>query len=86
MSETIFPCLEARILGGAFVHEGWGDISCARLVALFDSDWNASLFAKMMAAAEKPDSTRHWIVTDSRGGAQQRWNRRRIDSEKAKSA
>lgn len=84
MSQSLFPCLEARILGGAFIHERWGDCSDSRLVALCESDWTATVLAKALAADERPETNRAWIITDARGGSQQVWDRARVDAEKAK--
>lgn len=78
-----FPCLEARILGGAFVHECWGSDTGGRLTALCESKWHAESYAKELAGNEPVDSTRFWAVTDSRG-EQSFWTRKRVDAERAK--
>lgn len=81
----MFPCLEARIMGGAFLHECWSSDTGGRLVALCDSKWSAETIAKELAGKESEDSGRFWAVTDSRG-EQSFWTRKRIDAERAKAA
>lgn len=80
-----FPCLEARILGGAFVHEGWTPLCDTRLIALCESAYVASDLCRALAARLSEDDGRHYIVTDARGGEQQIWNRARLlrEAEKA---
>lgn len=80
-----FPCLEARMPGGAFVHESWADSSEPRLIALLDSDWTAKTLCQQLASADTPESGRSWIITDSRG-RQQIWNRKLIDAERERGA
>ena len=84
MSDYVSPCLEARILGGAFVHQRWGDLSDCRLVALCDGEWTANKLAKALASSDRGDDRCAWVVTDACGGSQQVWNRARVDAEKAK--
>lgn len=78
------PCLEARIVGGAFVHEQWGLLENARLIALCDSEWTALHLCRELASHAHLEDARRWIITDARGGDQQIWTRARVDAERAK--
>lgn len=75
-----YPCLRAEMNGGAYVHERWDGCDGARLVALCESDWTATILAKALASQDGKDQ-RSWVVTDCHGGDQQVWNRARIEAE-----
>jgi hypothetical protein len=77
-------CLEAKILGGAYLHERWSDLSDCSLVALCQSNYHAELLARALAENATLEDGRSWVVTDSHGGSQQVWNRARIEREATK--
>lgn len=81
---TNFPCLRAEIVGGAFVHERWGDLGNARLIALCESTWAARQLAMALAGKDAPETSRAFVITDSNGGPQEVWHRARVDAERAK--
>jgi len=81
---TLYPCLRAEIAGGTFIHETWDDCVNARLIALVDSSYTAEMFCRMLAEKCSPEDGRHWIITNATGGNQERWNRKRVDAERAK--
>lgn len=81
-----FACLEAKMIGGAFVHEQWRDLSDGHLVALCRSRYDAIEFAKTLARRDNAASGRVWIVTDARGSPQDKWTHERITDADAKLA
>ena len=71
---------------GAFVHEKWGDLPDARLVAICDGGYVATLFAQTLARSSSETNQQSYVVTDLSAGSQEYWNRERVEAWDAKQA